>query len=192
MTIRRLFFVLVSALLLLCSYAVAAEKADLKSGPQAGDNLPGPFQALVAYSDQARLVGTRNDYTEMYGPNPVVLVFAREMTKSLTKLVNQLDAEAAKHKSTRLGIVVVFLSDDYALEGKLKELGEKQGIKHVNLAIMAPDGAKLYKLSKEAEVTVLLYKRRKVEANHAFKKGELSAAGRESILDDVPKIASKQ
>jgi hypothetical protein len=191
MTIRRLFFVFVHAFLL-CSYAVAAEKADLKSGPQAGDSLPGPFQALVAYSDQASLVGTRNDYTEMYGPNPVVLVFAREMTKSLTKLVNQLDAEAAKHKSARLGIVVVFLSDDYALERKLKEHGEKQGIKHVNLAIMKPDGAKLYKLSKEAEVTVLLYKRRKVEANHAFKKGELGAAGRESILDDVPKIASKQ
>ena len=191
MMIRRLFFVLVPAVLL-CSYAVTAEKVDLKSGPQAGDNLPGPFLSLVAYSGEPSIVGQKIDFFEMNGQGPVVLIFAREMTKPLTKLVNKLDAEAAKHKSAKLRVVVVILSDDDALQNNLKEYGEKQGIKHVNLAIMEPTGPKHYKLSKEADVTVLIYKKRKVEANHTFKKGELNEKGVERILADVPKIASQR
>ena len=62
----------------------------------------------------------------------------------------------------------------------------------VNLAIMEPAGPKHYKLSKEADVTVVIYKKRKVEANHAFKSGELNQKGVERILADVPKIASKR
>jgi hypothetical protein len=191
MTMRRLFLVVVPAILL-CGHAVAAEKVDLKSGPQAGDNLPGPFQSVVAYSEGTGLMGKRTDFVEMYGQGPVVLVFAREMTRPLTRLVNNLDAEAARHKSAKLRVVVVMLSEDDALENKLKMYGEQQGIKHVNLAIMEPDGPKGYKLSKEADVTVLLYKRQKVEANYAFKKGELSEEGRESILADVPKITAER
>ena len=72
----------------------------------------------------------------------------------------------------------------------LKDYGKKKAIKHVNLAIMEPDGARPYKLSKEADVTVVMYKRKKVEANHAFKKGELNEKGVETILADVPKITS--
>jgi hypothetical protein len=191
MTIRRLFLVLVPAVLL-GSYAVAAEKGALKSGPQAGDKLPGPFQSLVAYSAQPGLVGTKTDFVEMCGQDPVVLVFAREMKKPLTRLVNTLDAEAVKHKSARLKVIVVLLSDDDALENNLKEYGEKQGIKQVYLAIMEPTGPKHYKLSKEADVTVLLYKRQKVQANHAFKKGELNEDGRDKIVADVPKIVPQR
>ena len=191
MMIRRLFFVLVPAVLL-CGYAVTAEKVDLKSGPQAGDNLPGPFLSLVAYSGEPSIVGQKIDFFEMNGQGPVVLVFAGEMTKPLTKLVNKLDTEAAKHKSAKLTVVVVILSDDDALQNNLKEYGEKQGIKHVNLTIMEPGGPKHYKLTKEADVTVLLCKRQKVEANHAFRKGELSEEGLKSILADVPKIVAKR
>src|SRR5713226_8214214 len=166
MTILRLFVVLVPAVLL-GGYAVAAEKVEIKSGPQAGDKLSGPFHSLVAYSAEPGLVGTKTDFFEMYGQVPMVLVFAREVTKPLIRLTYTLDAEAAKHKSAKLNVVVVILSDDDALENKLKEYAEKQGIKYVNLAIMEPDGPKHFKLSKEADVTVLLCARRKVEANHA-------------------------
>jgi hypothetical protein len=188
MTTVRLFLALVSAVLP-CAWAGAD---GLKSGPQAGRKLPGPFLSLVAHSEDPSLVGKRNDFVEMHGQNPVVLVFARQMTKPLTRLVNKLDAAAAEHKSARLRVVVVLLSDDDPLENNLKKYGEEQGIKHVNLAVMEPDGPKSYNLSKEADVTVLLYKRLKVEANHVFRKGELGEAGLESILADVPKITAKR
>src|SRR5579864_3021842 len=48
MTIRRVLFVLVTALL--GGSANPAEREKFRSGPQAGENLPGPFQCLVAYS----------------------------------------------------------------------------------------------------------------------------------------------
>jgi hypothetical protein len=191
MTMRRLFFDFFPAVLL-CACAAPAASDDLKSGPQAKENLPGPFLSLVAHSGEPGLVGRKTDFLEMYGQGPVVLVFAREMSKPLTSLVKKLDAEVAKRKSARLRAVVVILADDEAVENRLKEFGERQRVKHVNLAIMEPDGPKHYKLSKEADVTVLLYKRLTVQANHAFKKGELKKKGVEAILSDVPKILSNR
>jgi hypothetical protein len=190
MPIQRLFPVLISAMLL-CGYAVAAEKDELKSGPQAGDDVT-PFESLVAYSKEPSLVGKKNDFVEMYGLAPVVLVFAREMSKPLTELVNKLEVEAAKHQSAKLRIVVVLLSDDDALEDTLQKYGSKQGIRHVDLAIMEPDGPRAYRLSKDADVTVLLYKKKKVEANHAFKKDQFNDKRVERIVGDVPKITSKR
>jgi hypothetical protein len=190
MTIHRRFPVIISAVLL-CGYAVAAEKDERKSGPQAGDGVT-PFDSLVAYSEDSKLVGKQNDFVEMYGVNPVVLVFAREMSKPLTQLVNKLDVEAAKRKSAKLRIAVVFLSDDNALEGTLKKYGAKQGLRHVNLAIVKPEGPQGYRLSKEADVTVLLYKMKNVEVNHAFKKGELNDKNVERIVGDLSKITPKR
>jgi hypothetical protein len=189
MAMRQLCFFL-TLVFVLCCQVGTAEKANLKSGPQVGDNLPGPFHSLVAHSGEPDLVGKKIDFSERYGQSPVVLVFAREMTNPLTSLVKKLDAEVAERKSAKLGAIVVILSDDDALETSLNDYGKKQAIKHVNLAIMEPDGPKPYKVSKEADVTVVLYKRRKVEANHAFKKGELNEKGVEKILADLPKITS--
>jgi hypothetical protein len=157
-----------------------------------GDNLPGPFHSLVAYSgEEPSLVGKKTDFTEMYGQGSVVLVFARQMTDPLAMLVKRLDAEAGKHKPTKLRVVAVLLSDDDAVETNLKELGEQQGIKHAQLAMMEPDGPRPYKLSKAADVTVLLYKRWKVEANHAFEKGELGEKDIEKIVAEASKAASR-
>src|SRR6516165_2340445 len=89
MTIRQVFFVLIPGLVL-AGHALPADKDSFKSGPQAGDNLPGPFHSLVAFSEEPSLVGKKNDFFEMYGSNPVILVFARDLTKPLTKLVNKL------------------------------------------------------------------------------------------------------
>jgi hypothetical protein len=191
MTTRHVLLLL-APVLLLCGNAVPAEKDDLKSGPQAGENLPGPFLSLVAYSGEAGLAGKKTDFFEQYGQSPVVLVFAREFNVRLTDLVKKLDAEVAKKKSAKLRAIVVIPSDDDALETNLKDFGEKEGIKNVNLAIMEPAGPKHYKLSKEADVTVIIYKRRKVEANHAFKKGDLDANGVEKILADLSKITAKR
>ena len=71
----------------------------------------------------------------------------------------------------------------------MSEFGERQGIEKVSLAV-TPDGPKDYKLSKEADVTVVVYDRYKVEANHAFRKGELNDKAIEAIRADVSKVVS--
>ena len=98
MTTRRALLLLAAALLL-CGNAVPAEKDDLKSGPQAGENLPGPFLCLVTYSDEPDLVGKKMDFIfEHYGQNPVILIFAREMTKPLTRLVKAAGRGSGEEK----------------------------------------------------------------------------------------------
>jgi hypothetical protein len=181
--------VLVSGLLL-CGGAVVAAEVDLKSGPQPGANLPGPFSPYnVTNADLPDRAGTRNDYVEQYGSNPVALVF---VSGSLVTLVKLLGREVARDKSEKLRLraVVVVLSEDEATEEKLKGLSRKEEIRNVSLAVMGPGGPKRYQLSPAADVTVVLYRQNKVVANHAFKKGELNEKSIEAALRDVRRIVA--
>ena len=181
--------------LLLCGGAVVAAEGGLKSGPQPGANLPGPFNPYnVTNADLRDRAGTRNDYVEQYGSNPVVLIFAQEVSGPLVTLVKLLDREVARDKSEKLRLraVVVVLSEDEATETKLKALSRKEGVRNVSLAWMNPPGPKHYKLSDAADVTVIMYRQRKVVANHAFKKGELNEKAVEAVLRDVPRTIARR
>jgi len=112
------------------------------------------------------------------------MVFARGTSDNLTSLVKKLD-------KTKVNSFVVFLNDEEGFDDKVKALAEKEGIKKTILAIDNVAGPKAYNVAKDAEVTVVLYNARKVEANHAFKKGELNAKGIEAVIADIPKIESK-
>jgi len=118
------------------------------------------------------------------------MVFARETSDALTSLVKKFDAAAAQNSKAKMGTFVIFLNDEEALPKKLKDLASKEGLKKCVLAVDNgnPTGPKGYDIAKEAEVTVVLYNKRKVEANYAFKKGELNAAAIEKIVADIPKI----
>jgi hypothetical protein len=193
MRIRHAFVVLIAATLL-CSFGIAADAGALVSGPQAGSRLPSIFDPLplnVTNAELPNYAGKKNDYIEQFGANPVVLVFGRKITDSLTNLMKQLDAEVGKNKAARLRSVVIMLSDDDKLERTLREFGKRQGIRRVSLAI-TPEDPKHYKLSQEADVTVVLYKLRKVEANHAFRKGELNDKAIAKILAAVSKLVSRE
>ncbi len=116
------------------------------------------------------------------------MIFAREVSDSLTSLVKKIDAETAKNKDAKMGSFVVFLSDDEKLETALKKLAEKEGIKNCIFTIDNPAGPNGYEVAKGADITVVLYNRQKVAANHAFKKGDLNTKAIDAILADVPKI----
>jgi hypothetical protein len=116
------------------------------------------------------------------------MIFAREVSDSLASLVKKIDAATVENKSNKMGSFVVFLTDDESLESKIKALAEKEGLKKCILSMDNPAGPGGYNIAKEADVTVVLYNKRKVEANHAFKKGELNAKAIDKIMADVPKI----
>jgi hypothetical protein len=191
MRTRQAFAALIAATLA-CSFGIAAGADHLVSGPQAGSKLPGGFSPVnVTNAELPDYAGKRSDYTEQHGAGPVVLVFGRGITDPLTSLAKKLDAVVGKNKAARLRAVLVILREDAETERALKELGERQGIEKVSLAVM-PDGPKDYKLSKEADVTVVVYDRYKVEANHAFRKGELNDRAVETILADVSKVVARK
>lgn len=118
------------------------------------------------------------------------MIFARGVSDPLTSLVKKLDEATAKNAKAKMGSFVIFLNDEESLPDRLKALAEKEGIKKCVLAVDngSPTGPKGYDIAKEADVTVVLYNKRKVAANYAFKKGELNTPAIDKILEDVPKI----
>jgi hypothetical protein len=171
-------------LVALAAVALAAAPA-LKSGPQVGEKVPGPFEPLNVTGPDA---GEKNCLFCKYGKAPVVMVFARDTSPTLTKLLQKLDAAARQHAAAELGACAVFCSADAALSDRLKATAREAGLKDVILAVDQPAGPEEYKIAAEADVTVLLYVKGVVKANHAFRKGEFDDAGAAAVLADLAKI----
>jgi hypothetical protein len=161
----------------------------LKSGPQVGQTVPGPFHPLNvtgAYAGEKHCL-----YCEL-GPAPVAMIFAREVSPSLTTLIKKIDAETAKNSKTAMGSFVVFLSNEEKLPAQLKDLAGKEKIKTTVLSIDNPAGPGPYKIAKDADVTVVLYNEHTVMANHTFRKGQLSDKAVNQIVADVSKILPRK
>jgi hypothetical protein len=160
--------------------------AEIKSGPQAGESVPGPFHPLNINGDDA---GKKACLYCKNGENPVAVVFARNADDpTLQKLITALDAATDKNAKAEMGSFVVYLSGDDKLEAKLKSQAEKAKYKKIVLSIESPEGPSKYNIAKNADVTVLLYKNRKVSSNFAFEKGKLTDGDIEKIVADVTKI----
>jgi hypothetical protein len=113
------------------------------------------------------------------------VVFARKPSDTLTSLVKKFDAAVGEKK---IKSFVCFLNDDEKLPDQLKELAKTEKIKNTPFTVDNPAGPNAYKIAKDADVTVLLYKAHTVEANHTFRKGEFTPAAVEMIVKDLSKI----
>lgn len=160
--------------------------ADVKSGPQAGEKVPGPFHPLNINGEDA---GKKACLYCKAGDSPVVAIFARSADDAaLQKLIATVEEATAKNAKAELAGFVVFCSDSDKLEGQLKSLAEKAKLKNVVLAIESPAGPDKYGISKDADVTVVVYKDRVVTANHSFAKGKLTEKDIEKVTADIAKV----
>jgi hypothetical protein len=112
-------------------------------------------------------------------------VFARELTPALAGLVKKLDAATAENKSKRMGSFVVMLSDSDKLEKQLKEMAEKEKIAKTVLTIDNPSGPDGYEIAKNADVTVVLYNKKKVVKTFAYEKGKLDEAATKKVIEAI-------
>jgi hypothetical protein len=171
--------------LVACAGTAWAEET-LVSGPQVGQKVPGPFHPLNVTGSKA---GEKNCLYCANGTNPVAMIFAREVTPELTKLLKKLDAATCSNEGCSMGSFVVFLSDKGDLEAQLKNLAKESDIKKLVLSIDEnPAGPKGYHVARDADVTVVLYRDHTVKANYAFKKGALKDQDIAKIVADVSKI----
>src|SRR5262245_31381591 len=177
----RLFAAAVAA----AALTLPAFAENVKSGPQTGEKVPGPFHPVNVTGAHK---GEKFCLFCVNGENPVAMVFAREHTPELGKLVKKIDEATAKHKDASMGSFVVFLNDKEGLDKELSEAASKHKIENTVLAIDNPAGPKAYNVAKDADITVVLYVDRMVKANYSFKKGELKDGDIDSILKDIPKI----
>lgn len=168
--------------LVISAFSFAAEP--VKSGPQVGDKVPGPFEPFNvtgANADEECCLFCK------FGNDPVVMIFAREPSESLTALVKKIDALNAKHKKQDLNSCAIVIDKSVKTKAELKVLAVKEELKHIILATM-DEAPKEYAIAKDADVTVLIYKGAAIKANHAFRKGELNGKVIEAIAKDVGKI----
>ena len=178
-------FVATSALALVVLTGSLYAADALKSGPQVGEKVPGPFEPLNINGDNA---GKKFCQYCINGQNPVAMVFARDVNTPVTKLIKEIDAATAKNSDAKMGSFFVFLSDDESVQTKLKELAKKEDLKKTVLTVDNAAGPQKYEIAKDADVTVVLYTRHEVKANHAFKQGELKDKDINKIVGDVSKI----
>ena len=178
------------AALVVCTVAGLAVAAELKSGPQAGDKLPGPFHPLNCTGESA---GKKACLVCKHGDSPVALVFARTADCPQTaKLLKKLDEATVANKKAEMGSFVIFLTDDDKMPEKLKAMAEKAGIKELTVAVDNPTGPAKYNVDKDADLTVILYTERMVKGNWSFKKGEITDANIDTIVKDVSKIVPEK
>lgn len=120
-----------------------------------------------------------------------MVIFAREVSDSLTSLVKAIDKLTSEHQTDKLGSFVVFCNDDEELSDRLKKLADKADIQKCILTIDKPDGPPGYKIAKEADVTVIYYRKRKVLLNRAFEKGKLDEPSIQAIVQSIQKSFEK-
>jgi hypothetical protein len=165
--------------------AGAQTTGSVKSGPKVGDEVPGPFHPLNVTGEKA---GEKSCLYCSNGGNPVAVVFAREATPAVAKLLKQLDDATVKNSKANMGSYAVFCSDKDGLDKALTKLAVEQKLTKLVLAIDNPAGPQKYKIAKDADVTVVLYTDFEVKANHAFAKGQLTDAAITKVVADVAKI----
>src|SRR4051794_18635740 len=157
----------------------AESKTPLRSGPQMNETLAGPFEPLNVTGANA---GDKYCLYCANGERPVAMIFAREVTPAVARLIKKIDEATVKNADGDMGSFVVFCSGEKGLDTKLRGLAEKEKIQKCILSIDEPLGPEGYKVSKEADVTVVLYKKHMVKANHAFRKGELNDKAIDTVL----------
>lgn len=177
----RILLALVS-LLVLSPFLYTAEP--IKSGPQVGAKVPGPFEPFNingANADEECCLYCK------FGNDPVVMIFARDMSEPLTVLLKKVDALNAKYKKQDLGTCAIFVEKATGLRPALKVVATKAELKNLIIGTLdAPP--KGYDIHNDADVTVMFYVGSTVKANHAFRKGEFNEKVIDEVLKDVSKI----
>lgn len=147
--------------------------------PSPGSDIPGPFSA---YNATGKFKGRYHCLVSEHGLNPVVMVVIRgaEVKEAgLRNLLVKLDNAVDKNPVARLASFAVFLPDTIAdvardddkrdeVETKLEDLKKDAGLKHVTLALDVPAHLAAWKLDKDADVIVVLYREYRTVAVHTL------------------------
>ena len=156
----------------------AADAPTVKSGPEVGKDLPGPFHP---YNVTGKEASNFHCVVCTNGLEPVVLVFVRgsAFSDDLKKFLGQLDEAIAKDPKARISAAAIFLFDDLKSvvtddvnRTKYAEMVEKlkndAKLTQLVLCLDSADGPKGYGINADAKVTVLVSSRLQVVANFAY------------------------
>jgi hypothetical protein len=167
--------------------AGAAFAADaLKSGLPVGEEVPAFNVRDITGPSKGKTLCYRCQYSD----RPVVAVFTRELTPTVKDLVKKIDGQVGENKDKKMAAFVVVLTEDPdAIEPKLEALAKDSKLSNTPLTIVeGVTGPPEYKLSKDAEVTVMMWVESEVKVNQSFAKGKLDKKAVASLLEETKKI----
>jgi hypothetical protein len=151
-------------------FVVAAE---IQSGLEKGKGVP-PFNVKD-------VTGPNKDGDELcyrcrYGNQPVVSVFAKEMTEEVAQLSKELDNVVAKNRDQKMaGFVVLMTETPEKAAPALAAAAKKHKISQMPLTTYAgakgPDG---YKINAKADVTVMMWVDGKVKVSQGLNTSDLN------------------
>jgi hypothetical protein len=121
------------------------------------------------------------------------MIFTRSTDEKVTSLVTTLDKTVNDNKDKKLAAFVNVLNDDF---DKAKEHAEQldEAAPLISIPLVVPksdfkDGPKKYGLPAKADVTVILYKKKKVQSIELLRKDELTKEKIKEIVADAKELA---
>jgi S1-C subfamily serine protease len=130
-----------------------------------------------------------------YGPQPNVIVLAREVTDPLSTLLSQLD-EIAKDQDSSLDSFFILVGkgkeldpkDTEDMEGKLKELVEKHELRNTTVSVEPAARVESFHVSKLKDITVVVAANGSVKGFYTFNNADFKADTTEKLLNDLKKV----
>lgn len=161
-----------------------------RSGLEPGQR-PGPYSSVISTGPER---GQSHCYICATAERPAVIVFARTLSAPLAQLAVQLDRAVRENEKFELRSWITFLnSDQLGLDPKLVAWSRENSLRSLPLGVFEdPDGPPSYRLSRDADVTVLLSVKEKVVVNFAFRAGELNAERITEMMKTLPRILSNK
>lgn len=168
---KKCFATFASVLVATASLAMAAE---IQSGLEKGKGVPAFNVKDVTGPNKE---GDELCYRCRYGNQPVVSIFAKEMTEEVAKLSKELDNVVAKNRDQKMaGFVVLMTEEPEKAEASLTAAAEKHKISQMPLTTFkgskGPDG---YKINTKADVTVMMWVDGKVKVSQGLNKSDLNS-----------------
>lgn len=149
-----------------------------------------PVGAFYVADVTGPAAGTKLCYRCKFKDRPVVSIFAREVNDQVAGLVKQVDSVVGQNQDQKMAAFVVLLTDEpESAEGTLKAVAQKHGIQNTPLTTFdGVAGPASYKLSKDADVTVMMWVDGQLKVNEALKLDELDDSKVSAVLSGTEQI----
>jgi len=112
----------------------------------------------------------------------VAFIFARTADDNLAGLAKKIDELVANNKDKKMAAVLNLIGVD---EDAAKKFAAKAGLKNVAVTTVDEKNAKKFSVADSADVTLMYYVKKRVQANASTKKLDEKSA--QSIVDTVSK-----
>jgi hypothetical protein len=175
--------------ILLVAVAASAQNP-ISSGPKIGAR-PGPYTFWISTGASR---GQETCFICETADKPAVIVFARSPSDRLGKLAGKLDQAVAQHKAADLRSWITFVGKDHQkVDSQLVEWSKQHGLKSLPVgSFEEADGPPTYRVARDADVTVVLFVKSKVQATFGYRADELTDDAVTRVLDAAARLVEKR